>query len=91
MERASHVGAKLAEGLEALATDGLIAWYRGEGAVQAAVLDRPSMDVRNDMLRRGVVARPINDALALCPPLVITDDEIGQIIDTMADSLRTVA
>ena len=91
VDRANHVGTKLVEGLEALAADGLIASYRGEGAVQAAVLDRPSMDVRNDMLRRGVIVRPINDVLAICPPLVITDDEIGRIIDTMAESLRAVA
>ena len=91
VERAHHVGRKLVEGLEALAADGLIASHRGTGAVQAAVLDRPSMDVRNDMLRRGVIVRPINEALAMCPPLVITDDEIGRIIDTMAESLRAVA
>ena len=91
VDRARHVGRKLTEGLEALAADGLIASHRGTGAVQAAVLDRPSMDVRNDMLRRGVIVRPINDALAMCPPLVITDDEIGRMIDTMAESLRTVA
>ena len=35
------------------------------------------MDVRNDMLRRGVIVRPINDVLALRPPLVLTDDEIA--------------
>ncbi len=91
VQRARHVGSKLTEGLEALAADGLIASHRGTGAVQAAVLDRPSMDVRNDMLRRGVIVRPINEALAMCPPLVITDDEIGRIIDTMAESLRAVA
>ena len=91
VQRARHVGRKLTEGLEALAADGLIASYRGTGAVQAAVLDRPSMDVRNDMLRRGVIVRPINEALAMCPPLVITDDEIGRMIDTMAESLRSVA
>ncbi len=90
VQRAHHVGAKLTEGLEALAADGLIVSHRGTGAVQAAVLDRPSMDVRNDMLRRGVIVRPINDGLAICPPLVITDDEIGRIIDTMATSLRTI-
>ena len=79
------------EGLEALASDGLIVSHRGTGAVQAAVLDRPSMEVRNDMLRRGVIVRPINDVLAMCPPLVIADDEIGRMIDTMAESLRAVA
>ena len=91
VDRAHHVGRKLTEGLAALAADGLIASYRGTGAVQAAVLDRPSMDVRNDMLRRGVIVRNINDALAMCPPLVITDDEIGRMIDTMAESLRTAS
>ena len=91
VQRARHIGRKLVEGLEALASDGLIVSHRGTGAVQAAVLDRPSMDVRNDMLRRGVIVRPINDVLAVCPPLVITDDEIGRIIDTMAESLRSVA
>ncbi|MCY4067828.1 MAG: aspartate aminotransferase family protein [Acidimicrobiaceae bacterium] len=89
VERANHVGAKLGEGLEALAADGLIESHRGAGAVRAAVLDRPAMNVRNEMLRRGVVVRPINNALAMSPPLVITDDEIGRIIDTMAESLRT--
>ena len=91
VSRAPHVGRKLTEGLEALAADGLIASHRGVGAVHAAVLDRPCTNVRNDMLRRGVVVRPINDALAICPPLVISDDEIGRIIDTMAESLRSVA
>lgn len=91
VERSRHVGRKLVEGLDALASDGLIASHRGSGAVHAAVLDRPSMNVRNDMMNRGVIVRPINDVLAICPPLVITDDEIGQIIDTMATSLRAVA
>ena len=91
VERAHHVGRKIAEGLEALATDGLIASHRGVGAIHAAMLDRPSMDVRNDMLRRGVIVRSINDVLAMCPPLVITDDEIGRIVDTMAESLRAAA
>ena len=91
VERSRHVGRMLVEGLDALASDGLIASHRGTGAVHAAVLDRPSMNVRNDMMNRGVIVRPINDVLAICPPLVITDDEIGQIIDTMATSLRAVA
>ena len=90
VERAVHVGRKLVEGLAALAADGLIESYRGAAAVQAAELGRPSMGVRDEMLRRGVVVRPIETALALCPPLVITDDEIGRIIDAMAEALRAV-
>lgn len=90
VERGRHVGRKLVEGLEALASEGLIESHRGTGAVQAAVLGRDAIGVRNDMLKRGVIVRPIGEALAMCPPLVISDDEIGRIIDTMADSLRAV-
>ena len=88
VERATHVGRKLVEGLDALAADGLIVSYRGAGAVQAAELGRSSVPVRDEMLHRGAVARSIDTALALCPPLVITDDEIGRLIDTMAAALR---
>ena len=90
VQRADHIGARLVEGLAALAADGLIASYRGKSAVQAAVLDRPSAPVRDEMLRRGVVVRPIDNVLAICPPLVITDSEIGRIIDVMAAALRAV-
>ncbi len=90
VQRSQHVGRKLEEGLKALAADGLIASHRGTGAVRAAELGRPSMPVRDEMLRRGVVVRPIETALAMCPPLVITDNEIGRIIDTMADALKAV-
>ncbi len=90
VQRSVHIGEQLTEGLAALAADGLIVSYRGVAGVHAAQLDRPSLNVRNDMMRRGTIVRPIEDALAICPPLVITDQEIGQIIDTMAESLRTV-
>ena len=91
VERGRHVGEKLVEGLDALAADGVIESRRGTGAVQAAVLGRDSMRVRNDMLTRGVIVRPIGDVLAICPPLVITDDEIGRIMDAIADSMRATA
>ncbi len=38
------------------------------------------------LLQLGVIARPIGDALALCPPLVITDAQI----DECLAGLRTV-
>ncbi len=86
--RANHVGEKLREGLSALQADGLIESWRGMGAVYAAELGRDSIPVRNDILEEGVIVRPIGTSLAICPPLVITDDEVGRIIDTMASALR---
>jgi len=87
-QRANHVGEKLQEGLRALAADGHIESWRGMGAVYAAELGRDSIPVRNAILEEGVIVRPIGTCLAICPPLVITDDEIGRVIDTMANALR---
>ena len=43
------------------------------------------MTIRDDMLRRGVICRAINtDTITFCPPLVITDDQVGRIVDTLA-------
>ena len=87
-QRANHVGEKLQEGLRALAADGHIKSWRGMGAVYAAELGRDSIPVRNAILEKGVIVRPIGTCLAICPPLVITDDEIGRVIDALANALR---
>ena len=86
--RANHVGDRLQEGLRALEADGLIESWRGMGAVYAAELGRDSIPVRNEILANGVIVRPIGTCLAICPPLVITDDEVGRIIDATEVALR---
>ena len=86
--RATHIGARISAGLRALTDDGLLAGYRGDGAVWAAELGRDAAGPRNAMLDAGVIVRPIGSALAMCPPLVISDAEIDRLIDTMADALR---
>jgi len=88
VERANHVGGRIRSGLGALQTDGLIESWRGTGAVYAAELGRDSIPVRNKMMANGVIVRPIGTCLAICPPLIITDDEVGRVIDTMAEALR---
>jgi 4-aminobutyrate--pyruvate transaminase len=80
----------LGDGLRALADDGALAGVRGVGAVWAAEL-APGVDpygVRDKMLRSGVIARPLADAIAFCPPLVITDNEVGRVVDALAAALR---
>ena len=86
--RAAHIGERISAGLRALAEDGLIAGYRGTGAVWAAELGRDAAGVRAKILEAGVIVRPIGTALAMCPPLIISDAEIDRLIDTMADALR---
>ncbi len=86
--RATHIGERISAGLRAMTDDGLLASYRGSGAVWAAELERDAAGVRQAMLDAGVIVRPIGTALAMCPPLVISDAEIDRLIDTMAQALR---
>jgi adenosylmethionine-8-amino-7-oxononanoate aminotransferase len=89
IERAKSIGARLAEGLGALAEDGTIDHVRGDGAVWAAGLkpDQNSVTIRDRMIELGVIARAINtDTVAFCPPLVATDEELDTMIDTFAQA-----
>jgi len=58
-------------------------------AVQAARMNDgvSAAAVRDDMLAAGVICRPIGDALAFCPPLVITDEQIDRCIQALETSL----
>lgn len=89
-ERAGVIGKLLGEGLQSLTDDGVIAGVRGVAGVWAAELD-PAVDVyavRDRMLDEGVIARPLTNAMAFCPPLVITEAEIGRMVDALATALR---
>jgi adenosylmethionine-8-amino-7-oxononanoate aminotransferase len=87
LDRATHVGARLADGLKALAADGVIDHARGDGAMWAAGLraDQNAVEIRDRMLATGVICRAINtDSLTFCPPLVITDEQVDRIVDTLS-------
>jgi putrescine---pyruvate transaminase len=86
LERATHIGARLGAGLQALAADGVIDHARGEGAVWAAGLHshQDAVHIRDRMLELGAITRAINDANTFCPPLVITDEQIDRLLDTFA-------
>jgi putrescine aminotransferase len=87
IERSVHVGRRLEDGMRSLAADGLIDHARGDGAMWAAGLHphQNAVAMRDAMLGRGVITRAINaDTLTFCPPLVITDDQVDRIVDTLA-------
>ena len=46
------------------------------------------MKIRNEIRSMGVILRPLNTGLAICPPLTISDEEIGQVIDAIAEVLK---
>lgn len=91
--RAGLVGARLGEGLQAIAGDGLVDHVRGEGAVWAIGL-RPGQDavaVRDRMLELGVITRAIGDhSCTFCPPFVIEDTQIDRIIDAVATATTEI-
>lgn len=45
--------------------------------------------VRDRMLGGGVIVRPIPaNHLAMCPPLVTTDEQVDRIVEVMGEALR---
>jgi adenosylmethionine-8-amino-7-oxononanoate aminotransferase len=89
LDRALHVGKRISDGLHSLHADGLVTEVRGEGAVWAVELPEGTgaPGVRDALLGHGVIVRPLGTALAMCPPLVITDDQVDRIVDAMATVL----
>jgi adenosylmethionine-8-amino-7-oxononanoate aminotransferase len=87
VERAKHLGTLFEAGLSAMTADGAIESYRGVGGVWAAELGRDAVPVRGSLLDKGVIVRPIGTALAICPPLVITDDEVAMMLDAIAEAV----
>ena len=91
VDRASEIGDRMEEGFLALQGDGMIDSYRGLGGIWACDLGRDATEAKEAFLKRGVITRSIGNALAFCPPLIITDDEIGLLFDRLDDALRATA
>ncbi len=87
IERANHVGKKTVEGFDALVADGIIKSYRGVGAVWAADIGQDSTTVKKTMLDNGVICRGVGDSIIWCPPLIVTDEQIGIFIETLQKAL----
>lgn len=87
LARSAHVGRLIEDGLRALTDDGTINGYRGAGAIWAGKLPdgRDATAIRDEMIRRGVIARAIPGVIAFCPPFVITDEEVGKVLDVFAE------
>ena len=87
VERAKHIGDRLGGGLQSLAADGVIDSVRGIGGMWAVGV-RPDQDakaMRDHMLdTSGVIVRALADGLVFCPPLVILDEHVDQLVDAVA-------
>ncbi len=90
LDRVPGLASRFGQGLGALADDGLVAQVRGEGAIWAVAMPESisAFDVRQGLLDRGVIARPIGAAaIAFCPPLVIGDDDVDLCLESLRASL----
>jgi adenosylmethionine-8-amino-7-oxononanoate aminotransferase len=92
--RVGHLAATFSAGFGRLRDDGLVAGVRGRGGMWAVAMNDgvDAVAVRDHLLRRGVIARPIGaTTIAFCPPLVIDDDDLTSCIDGLGDALAAVA
>lgn len=88
--RAGALKTLLEPGLHSLWEQGLVTDVRGEGAVWAVSVPDGTdpMAVRDRLLDQGVILRAIPpNSLAMCPPLVITDGQVEQIVEGLRKTL----
>ena len=86
--RAATAGARLRAGLDGLAGHSGVAEVRGEGLMQAIALAPPLNPgpFTEALLARGVIGRglPYANSVAFSPPLIITDDEVDELVAATA-------
>jgi putrescine---pyruvate transaminase len=92
--RAGSIGERLAHGFGELVRAGSLAEVRGDGAIWGVGLvpETSALAVRDGLLRRGVIARPIGThTIAFCPPLVIGAADQDRCVEALGESVREVA
>ena len=95
-----EVAPRLQQGLQALQNHPLIGEVRGVGLVGAVELTRSKTDraafdtklglgayIQSRGLEHGVIVRNIRDAIAVCPPLIITEAEIEELLEGLRRAL----
>ena len=99
-----RMGARLRTGLEKIAaTSSIVGQVRGEGLMYGVELVAnpatktafdPALKVGSAFdaraLENGLIIRAMGDTIGLCPPLIITPDEIDELLDLFAQTLKNV-
>jgi adenosylmethionine-8-amino-7-oxononanoate aminotransferase len=90
LSAATRIGERVRPALTALLAEGLVTDVRGVGGMWGVGVPphlQPAA-VRDRMIDLGVIVRPIApDTLVLCPPLVITDAELDQVVSAFRTAL----
>lgn len=94
-EKAAAAGRRLRAGLDGLLGRPGVAEVRGEGLMQAIGLEAPvtAGAVSEALLARGVIGRalPYANSLAFSPPLIISDEEVDELVAASAAVLDELA
>ncbi len=104
VENARAMGAYMQNGLAELTGHRLVGEHRGVGLIGALELvadkttktglEKPGAigaAATGQMLEQGVVSRAMGDALAFCPPLITTRDQIDELMERTATALDRTA
>jgi len=103
VERSAAAGARLLEKLRTLEALEAVGHVRGQGLIAAVevVADKTTRSLfpaeagltqklTDAMLERGVYTRVAMDCICIAPPLVTTDAQLDQIVDTVRDAVTHV-
>ena len=103
VERSASAGARLLEQLRTLEELDGVGQVRGQGLIAAVevVADKTSkalfpaeagmtQKLTEAMLERGVYTRVVMDCICIAPPLVTTDAQLDQIVETVRDAVTQV-
>ena len=104
VQNASASGERLRAGLNQLRDHSLVGEVRGVGLIAAVelVVDKTTKAalepvgrlgglVSAEMQSQGVISRNMGDAIAFCPPLIITASEVDDLLDRFRRALDRVA
>ena len=92
--RTKIIAERLGQPLHALAKSGAVAEARGIEGIWAVGLHphQSAVEVRNKMLKQGVIARPIGTAaIAFCPPLVISEEQLDRCAEAVTNAVADLA
>lgn len=98
--RAAEVGNDLQKGLQSFADRPHVGEVRGIGLIAALELsphypdDKPGKigaHMNRIMTENGVISRNMIDSMAFCPPLIITQKQVGDVISCVEKSLDQLA
>ena len=98
-----HLGPKLAVGMKRIAAHPMVGEARSVGLIGAVEIAKNGTNqrfvgdqssgivVRYACIKRGLMVRAVRDSIVMCPPYIITDDELEFMITTILAALDEAA